>query len=90
MKPYTKLYLDYFGYDESDWIPCEWCGTRRAIDIHHIKARGMGGTKKPDTIENLMALCREDHHRMGDRKDWIDILQARHDEKLRLISDKQS
>lgn len=57
--------MDYFGFDESDFIPCEVC-QQRAVDIHHIESRGMGGTSKPDVIENLMALCREHHNEYGD------------------------
>jgi hypothetical protein len=30
MKPYVKLYFDYFGYDISSFVPCEWCGKRVA------------------------------------------------------------
>lgn len=26
MKNYIKVYLDYFGYGEQDFIPCEACG----------------------------------------------------------------
>jgi hypothetical protein len=54
MKNHTKLYLKYFGYDTSDFIPCEVCGDK-AVDIHHIECRGMGGTKELDNIDNLMA-----------------------------------
>jgi hypothetical protein len=46
MKKHTKLYLQEMGYDETDWIPCEVCN-RQAVDIHHIEARGMGGTSNP-------------------------------------------
>lgn len=60
MKHHVKLYLDYFGFDTSDFIPCEYCGSR-AVDIHHIKSRGMGGSKNLDYIENLIALCRHCH-----------------------------
>jgi 5-methylcytosine-specific restriction endonuclease McrA len=58
MKPHTKIYLTYFGYDTTDFVPCEVCGSQ-AIDIHHIQPRSRGGN---DTIENLMALCRDCHH----------------------------
>jgi len=61
MKKHTKLYLQEMGYDETDWIPCEVCGAK-AVDIHHIEARGMGGSKTKDVIENLMALCRSCHY----------------------------
>jgi hypothetical protein len=57
MQPYVKIYMDYFGYGEQDFIPCECC-TARASDIHHIIFRSQGGT---DDIKNLMALCRRQH-----------------------------
>jgi hypothetical protein len=31
------------------------------VDLHHIQARGMGGSKHRDGIENIMALCRPCH-----------------------------
>jgi 5-methylcytosine-specific restriction endonuclease McrA len=48
------------GFSTTDWIPCEVCRAT-AVDIHHIESRGMGGSKTADTIDNLMALCRECH-----------------------------
>jgi hypothetical protein len=56
--------MDYFGYDESDFIPCEICESK-AVDIHHIEARGAGGCDR-DEIENLMAVCRKCHIEYGD------------------------
>ena len=44
MKKHTKIYLDYFGYDAGDFIACEVC-KNKAVDIHHIEPRGMGGSK---------------------------------------------
>jgi hypothetical protein len=61
MKKHTKIYLDAMGYDTNSWIPCEVCQAT-AVDIHHIEARGMGGSNNRDTIDNLMALCRTCHH----------------------------
>ena len=81
MKNHTKVYLNYFGYTGEDFIPCETCGAR-AVDIHHIEARGMGGTKKGDTIENLMALCREHHLEYGDKKQYMEFLKTKHKDKL--------
>jgi len=78
VKKHTKLYLKFFGFDESDFIPCEICGTG-AVDIHHIEARGMGGTKQPDTIDNLMALCREHHMEFGDKKQHKQYLYNTHE-----------
>lgn len=60
MKKHTKIYLDYFEYGEQDFIPCENCG-KKAVDIHHIEVKGMGGSKAKDYIENLIALCRKCH-----------------------------
>ena len=62
MKKHVKIYLDYFGYDNADFIACEVCNSK-AVDINHIQPRGMGGSKKKDNIENLIALCRSCHIR---------------------------
>ena len=73
MKNHTKVYLKAMGYDTTDFIPCEVCQSK-AVDIHHIEARGMGGSKNADTIENLMALCRSCHVEYGDKtqhKEWL-------------------
>lgn len=81
VQKHTKIYLRHFGYDVSDFVPCEVCGCR-AVDIHHIEPRGMGGSKKADTIENLMALCRECHIEKGDVKKFKDYLKNVHNELL--------
>jgi len=65
LKAHTKIYFDYFGYGEDDFIPCENCGSR-AVDIHHIDNKGMGGSKTKDFIENLIALCRKCHNAAHD------------------------
>ena len=76
-------YFNHFGYDISDFIPCEVCG-KTAVDIHHIEARGIGGSKEADNIENLMALCREDHLKYGDKKQHKEWLKDIHQERLTL------
>jgi 5-methylcytosine-specific restriction endonuclease McrA len=83
MRKHTKIYMDYFGYDLSDFIPCEVCNDK-AVDIHHIEPRGMGGdpTGAKDKIENLMALCRSCHERLGDKKLYKEYLIQKHKEKL--------
>ena len=79
MQKHTKIYMDYFGYGEDDFIPCEipGCGVR-ANDTNHIKCRGMGGSKTKDYIENLMALCRKHHDEYGDKKQYLEFLQNTH------------
>jgi 5-methylcytosine-specific restriction endonuclease McrA len=72
LKKHTKIYFKYFGYDVSDFIACEICGSE-AVDIHHIDCRGMGGTEKDD-IENLMAVCRRCHELKGDKKQYMNEL----------------
>ena len=81
MKKHTMTYFNHFGYDISDFIPCEVCG-KTAVDIHHIEARGIGGSKQADNIENLMALCREDHLKYGDKKQHKEWLKDIHQERL--------
>ena len=82
LKKHTKIYFDFFGYDTASFVRCEVCGAA-ANDIHHIQARGMGGSKTADRIENLMALCRKHHEMYGDRKQWKDWLQKVHDLKIK-------
>jgi len=81
MKKHIKVYLEYFDYDTDDFILCEVCG-RKAVDIHHIKARGMGGSKQLDVIDNLQALCRECHIKYGDKKQWVEFLNSKHKDKM--------
>jgi 5-methylcytosine-specific restriction endonuclease McrA len=81
MKKHVKTYLDYFGYDQTSWIPCEMCG-QTANDIHHIEARGMGGSKTKDTIENLQALCRKCHIELGDKKEHKVMMKVVHQVKM--------
>jgi hypothetical protein len=81
MKKYVKTYLDFFGYDETSWIPCEMCG-QTAVDINHIDARGMGGSKLKDNIENLMAMCRKCHMELGDKKEHKVMLKVVHQVKM--------
>jgi 5-methylcytosine-specific restriction endonuclease McrA len=80
MKNHTKVYFKHFGYDVSDFIPCEICNAK-AVDIHHINARGMGGSEKDD-INNLMALCRSCHIKFGDIKEKKEWLRDIHESNL--------
>ena len=57
MKKYIKIYLDFFGYGEQDFVPCEICGNRSGPP-HHIIFRSQGGK---DEIENLIGLCQKHH-----------------------------
>jgi hypothetical protein len=86
MRNHTKIYFDFFdiAHNESGWhdfIHCEICG-KEAKDIHHIERRGMGGSKKQDRIMNLMALCREDHIKYGDKQQYKDFLKELHGIKV--------
>ena len=84
MKKHTQIYLKAMGYDTTDFIPCEVCQAQ-AVDIHHIEARGMGGSKHADTIENLMALCRTCHVEFGDKTHYKELLKATHALRLNKI-----
>jgi ribosome-binding protein aMBF1 (putative translation factor) len=81
LKAHTKIYLNHFGYDVSDFIPCEICG-KQAVDIHHIDCKGMGGSKQKDVIDNIMAVCRNCHIKFGDKKQFKEYLIEVHKNKL--------
>ena len=65
--------MKHFGFVVAEECFCEICGIY-ANDIHHIDARGMGGSNEKDNINNLMALCRKHHIEYGDvkdKKEWL-------------------
>ena len=57
MQNHTKVYMQFFNYEEQDFIPCEMCNSK-AVDIHHLEKRNK---TKNDYIENLVGLCRDCH-----------------------------
>jgi len=83
MKEHIKKYIDFFGYDENDFIPSE-LSAMPANDVHHIERRGMGGGGKTkggedvNGMENLMALTREEHVKYGDKKEFREMLKNKH------------
>jgi len=78
MADYKKIYLDYFGFSEGDYIPCE-CGCKRnAVEIHHLDNKGMGGSKTKDYIENLCAVSRDCHTEAHDSPKFNEMLKEKH------------
>jgi|TARA_Y100000034_G_scaffold62646_1_gene75933 5-methylcytosine-specific restriction endonuclease McrA len=77
MKKHTKIYFNFFKIGEEDFVACEVC-TSKAVDIHHIEARGLGGSKEKDYIENLVALCRNCHNNAGSSKIFNEKLKHKH------------
>ena len=69
--------MNYYDYVIDDVIPCEVC-SKVAVDIHHINARGMGGSKTKDYIENLAALCRTCHNKAESSKEFNEIVKQKH------------
>lgn len=87
MKKHTKVWLKSRGWwmiDEDEFILCEWCEMKGAVDVHHIDPRGMGGSKEKDTPENLIALCRSCH----DRAESKEVEKERLQKRVQLILDK--
>lgn len=84
-KQHTLVYMQAFGYTIADFIPCEITG-KRCVDVHHIYARGMGGSDLEEElynrIENLMGLAREPHDQYGDKEQWYEMLIQKHFEFL--------
>lgn len=81
--------MDFFGYSTGDFIPSELSGNP-AVDINHIDARGMGGTKEKDSIVNLMAMTREEHIYYGDKKQYKEFLREKHFEFMLKNQPKKS
>jgi len=77
MPNHSEVYNSYFGYEKGDYRPSEITG-KPGTDIHHIDARGMGGRRSADAIENLICLTREEHVFFGDIKKYKDWLRRVH------------
>ena len=86
MMNHTKVYMNFFGYGEQDYIMCESCMRNRAVDVHHLDNRGMGGVaeQRLDTIENLVGLCRECHNKAEHIEEFNDAVKIKHLRRLEL------
>jgi len=74
--------MTFFYLDESDFIPCEMCGSE-AVDIHHLQARKLGGSKCMDFVENLCALCRDCHNLAETDKNFNVYCRIQHLENIK-------
>lgn len=86
MKSYTKKYLQHFGYDVSDFIPCEACGGK-ATDIHHLVPRSRNMALLND-ISNMVALCRPCHTKAETNFKFNNELKMVHQRNL-LVNEKR-
>lgn len=77
MKKHTKIYTKFFNIGEQDFHPCEMCSSK-AVDVHHIEPRGMGGSKTKDYIENLAGLCRNCHNKAEKSKEFNEKVKKKH------------
>lgn len=87
MVKYKKIYFNHFSLGPDDFCYCEVClHERREVRmnwVHHIKAKGMGGSKEKDHIENLMGICYDCDHKYGDRVQYMDYLIEIHKEFMK-------
>jgi hypothetical protein len=62
-------------HGRSDWW-CEMCGLARAIEHHHRRARGMGGTLRDSTSSaaNCLHTCRECHRLVESNRNLAKVL----------------
>jgi 5-methylcytosine-specific restriction endonuclease McrA len=63
MKKHVRVYLKSIGAGEQDVIICESCRRTRAVDVHHVQPKGVGGRKGAEVLENLIGLCRLCHNK---------------------------
>jgi len=80
MQKHTKIYLEFFGFDETDFIACEICG-KKGSEIHHIEPKSKFGSKRKDEqdlISNIMCVCRTCHNEYGQISDLKETLKLVH------------
>ena len=54
---YKEAYYKYYSLEKCDFLACKYC-LAPAVDLHHVKSKGQGGSDHP---LNLMPLCRKCH-----------------------------
>ena len=85
MKNHVRVYLKFWGYAVSpmsqEKIPCDYC-QKLNTEVHHISKRGSGGSRKKDTPQNLVALCRTCHTMADHNKEFNDMVKKKIDEKI--------
>jgi hypothetical protein len=77
MKKHIKVYTEFFRIDNPDEGIDELFGFS-GNNIHHIYARGMGGSKLRDGIDNLMCLRQDVHEIVGDKSAFRELLIDAH------------
>ena len=87
-KNYRKIFYDYWGLSVVDTPQCWGCYQRPAVEIHHLKSKGMGGSKKNsyNVPSNLYPVCRHCHTQAHQHKQLNDEFQKELDQK---IADKE-
>ena len=62
-KDYKTIFYKYWGLSKEDSLSCWGCFQRPAIEIHHLKSRGFGGSPKNllNVPRNLFPVCRQCH-----------------------------
>jgi 5-methylcytosine-specific restriction endonuclease McrA len=84
MQKHTKIYLKWLlGYIpdyQDEIIYCEICG-KPAQDLHHIIYKSQQGK---DELNNIIALCREDHEKAHKGEHTKEYLQEIHKRYIKL------
>ena len=82
MIKHKKIYMAFFQYTSADFILCECGCCKQASEIHHIKKRGMGGSKTKDYIYNLAALNNECHTKADNDKIFNELVRENHERNV--------
>jgi len=82
---YKEIYKNYFGYVDDEFVPSELSG-RSAQDLHHVHFKSGG---RDDSIENLMALTREEHDKAHRRELTEEYLKQKHLEYIKRFNFKK-
>ena len=63
-RSYKELHVAILGRD--GWR-CQYCGSRRDLQVHHIRSRGLLGDDAEDNLITLCATCHQRIHRKNPR-----------------------
>ena len=79
---YKEIYINYFGFCKTEYIPCEYCKSQ-SVDVHHLLFKSHGGKNE---IDNLIALCRSCHNLAHEQPMFNEHLKEIHGNNTKRIA----
>lgn len=69
-KDYTALRYKAWLREDRACGRCKRSLEFSEMELHHLQSRGLGGSKRSDVLENVLALCNPCHRAVSPQPQW--------------------